>query len=147
MTEELKLKNQICFKHYVISKEIIRRYKPLLDPLNLTYTSYIVMLVLWEKDKISMKEMSDVLYLDSGTLTPVLKKLETKGYIKRVRSKEDERVVFIHLTKAGVALESLAKEVPKKLLDDIFPGIVDEKTMFEHMTALDQIIQILNPCE
>lgn len=145
MNEDLKLKNQICFKHYVISKEIIKRYKPLLDPLNLTYTSYIIMLVLWEKDKISMKELSDLLFLDSGTLTPVLKRLEMKNYIKRVRSKEDERNVYIHLTTAGVALKEFAKDVPRKLVESIFPGIVDEAAVQEHMNSLDQIISILTP--
>jgi DNA-binding MarR family transcriptional regulator len=145
MNEELKLKNQICFKYYVISKEIIKRYKPLLDPLNLTYTSYIVMLVLWEKDKMSMKELSEILFLDSGTLTPVLKRLETKGYIKRLRSKDDERSVYIHLTVAGVALKEFTKDVPRKLVQSIFPGVVDESAVKEHMDALDQIISLLTP--
>jgi DNA-binding MarR family transcriptional regulator len=143
MNDNLILKNQICFKHYVISKEIIKKYKPLLDPLNLTYTSYIIMLVLWEKDNISMKEISDLLYLDSGTLTPVLKKLETKGYIKRLRNKDDERLVYICLTKAGIQLKEFAKDVPRKLIESIFPGVIDEKAIVDHMSALDQIISIL----
>jgi MarR family transcriptional regulator, organic hydroperoxide resistance regulator len=83
MNEYLLLRNQICFKHYVISKEIIKHYRGLLEPLQLTYTSYLVMLALWEQDKVCIKELSDTLFLDSGTLTPVLKKLETIGYITR----------------------------------------------------------------
>ena len=145
MKEELLLNNQICFRHYVISKEIIKKYKPLLDPLNLTYTSYIVMLVLWETDKISMKDLSERLFLDSGTLTPVLKKLETKGYIKRIRQKDDERMVHVHLTKAGIQLEEFAKDVPQKLIQSIFPGDIDQRDYAEYIKTLDGIIKLLTP--
>jgi DNA-binding MarR family transcriptional regulator len=145
MKEELLLNNQICFRHYVISKEIIKKYKPLLDPLNLTYTSYIVMLVLWETDKISMKDLSERLFLDSGTLTPVLKKLETKGYIKRIRQKDDERMVHVHLTKAGIQLEEFAKDVPQKLIESIFPGDIDQRDYVEYIKTLDGIIKLLTP--
>lgn len=145
MKEELLLNNQICFRHYVISKEIIKKYKPLLDPLNLTYTSYIVMLVLWETDKISMKDLSERLFLDSGTLTPVLKKLETKGYIKRIRQKDDERMVHVHLTKAGIQLEEFAKDVPRKLIESIFPGDIDQHAYADYIKTLDGIIKLLTP--
>ena len=111
----LKLENQLCFPLYACSKEIIRRYKPLLDELDLTYTQYIVMMVLWEKRRVNVKELGKCLFLDSGTLTPVLKKLEDKGYVTRNRAKEDERNLIISITEKGVQLKSKAKNIPKKI--------------------------------
>ena len=96
--DKLLLKNQLCFPLYVASKEIIRKYKEYLDPLDLTYTQYIVMMVLWEENSINVKHLGERLYLDSGTLTPLLKKLETHEYISRIRNKDDERNVIISLT-------------------------------------------------
>ncbi len=143
MSDVLDLENQICFKHYVVSKEIIRHYKPFLDPLSLTYTGYITMLALWEKDGISVKSLSERLYLDSGTLTPLLKRLEQKGYVRRTRSQEDERVVRVYLTGQGQALKEKAKPIPRKLIDSIFPDGVDETAAAEHIMALNQLIHIL----
>ena len=94
----LKLKNQICFPLYACSKEIIRRYKPFLDEVDLTYTQYITMMALWENESMNVRELGSCLFLDSGTLTPLLKKLENKGYIMRSRSKEDERNLIVTLT-------------------------------------------------
>lgn len=111
----LKLENQLCFPLYACSKEIIRRYKPLLDELDLTYTQYIVMMVLWEKRRVNVKELGKCLFLDSGTLTPVLKKMEDKGYVTRNRAKEDERNLIISITEKGVQLKSKAKNIPKKI--------------------------------
>lgn len=111
----LKLENQLCFPLYACAKEIVRRYKPYLDELDLTYTQYITMLVLWEKSKMNVKELGDCLYLDSGTLTPVLKKLEAKKYITRERSKEDERNLMITITPEGKKLREKAVEVPVKM--------------------------------
>lgn len=113
--DPLKLENQLCFPLYACSKEIIRRYKPFLDPLDLTYTQYIALMVLWEKKSISVKALGDCLYLDSGTMTPVLKKLECKGYITRTRSTEDERSVVIELTEKGESLKTEAMNVPGQL--------------------------------
>lgn len=113
--DPLKLENQLCFPLYAASKEIIRRYKPFLDPLDLTYTQYITLMVLWEKQCVSVKELGECLYLDSGTLTPVLKKLEAKGYIARKRSREDERIVFITITDAGMELKQRAAGIPMQL--------------------------------
>ncbi len=113
--EGLKLSNQLCFPLYAASREVIRKYRPYLDPLGLTYTQYIVMMVLWEEEGISVKELGRRLYLDSGTLTPVLKSLEDKGFVDRARSKEDERVLIARLTKEGLALKDRAKEVPTKV--------------------------------
>jgi len=113
--DALKLENQLCFPLYACSKEIIRRYKPYLDPLDLTYTQYITLLVLWEEQDVSVKKLGDMLYLDSGTMTPVLKKLEAKGYITRTRSTEDERSVCVGLTAEGEALKERAKNIPMQL--------------------------------
>lgn len=111
----LKLENQICFPLYACSKEIIRRYKPYLDEIDLTYTQYITMMVLWEKKSQSVKELGKCLYLDSGTLTPVLKKLEGKGYLTRKRSELDERSLIVTITEKGEALKEQAVEIPVKM--------------------------------
>ncbi|MBR2289828.1 MAG: MarR family transcriptional regulator [Clostridia bacterium] len=111
----LKLENQLCFPLYACSKEIVRRYTPLLEELDLTYTQYIVMMVLWDKQEINVKALGDKLYLDSGTLTPLLKKLETKKYITRTRNKNDERNLVIKITKSGMDLRKKAKNVPIEL--------------------------------
>ncbi len=111
----LKLDNQLCFPLYAVSKEIIRRYKPFLEEIDLTYTQYIAMMVLWEEQSICVKELGAKLFLDSGTLTPVLKTLEKKGYITRTRSKEDERVLKVEITEAGMALRAKAVSVPEKI--------------------------------
>jgi len=111
----LKLENQLCFPLYACSKEIVRRYIPLLEKLDLTYTQYIVMMVLWDKQEMNVKELGEKLYLDSGTLTPLLKKLETKKYITRTRNKDDERNLVIKITKSGMDLRKKAKNVPLEL--------------------------------
>ncbi len=113
--ESLRLENQICFPLYACSKEIVRRYKPFLDELDLTYTQYIAMLVMWEQKRINVKNMGRLLFLDSGTLTPVLKKLEQKGYILRTRSADDERVVIANLTEKGERLKGRAVLIPQKV--------------------------------
>ena len=110
--EALKLGNQLCFPLYACSKEIIRKYKPYLDDIDLTYTQYITMMVLWEKKTVNVKTLGENLYLDSGTLTPVLKKLESKGYITRERSSEDERNLVVSITDEGIALREKALSIP-----------------------------------
>lgn len=110
--EQLKLENQICFPLYAAAKEVVRKYKPFLDELDLTYTQYITMMVLWEKESMNVKELGSMLYLDSGTLTPLLKKLESKGYITRSRCKEDERNLIISITEKGDALKERAAHIP-----------------------------------
>ncbi len=112
----LQLENQFCFPLYVCSKEVIRRYTPLLDKIGLTYTQYISMLVLWEKERVTAKELGDTLYLDSGTLTPLLKKLEAKGLVIRKRSSIDERSLIVSLTDAGRALKERAVDIPGQML-------------------------------
>ncbi len=111
----LKLDNQLCFPLYAASREVIKQYRPALDELGLTYTQYITMMVMWEHRKISVKDLGKKLFLDSGTLTPVLKSLETKGLITRKRCEEDERVLIVTLTEAGEALKDDALKVPQSL--------------------------------
>ena len=113
--DALKLCNQLCFPLYACAKEIVRRYKPYLDEIDLTYTQYIAMMVLWEHKQINVKDMGAFLYLDSGTLTPVLKKLEQKGYLTRERDKEDERVLNVTITEQGEALKEQAVQIPRKM--------------------------------
>ncbi|MBV1756726.1 MAG: MarR family transcriptional regulator [Dethiosulfatibacter sp.] len=113
--EQLKLENQLCFPLYASSRLIVRLYTPVLEPLGLTYTKYIVMLALWEKDNIGLKDLGDILFLDSGTLTPLLKKLEVQGLVSRERNLEDERNINIKLTKQGIQLKEAAKNIPEKI--------------------------------
>ena len=115
----LKLENQLCFPLYAASNAIIRKYRPLLKELDLTYTQYITMMALWEKDFVTVKELGESLFLDSGTLTPVLQKLEMKGYIERDRFEEDERVLVISLTEKGEKIKEKAVNVPKELSKEL----------------------------
>ncbi len=108
----LRLENQLCFPLYAASREVIRHYRPHLDALDLTYTQYITMMVLWAEREISVKLLGQRLYLDSGTLTPLLKSLEAKGFVTRTRSESDERIVLVRLTDAGLALQEKALSVP-----------------------------------
>ena len=108
----LKLENQLCFPMYVCAKEIVKKYRPFLDPLGITYTQYIALLVLWEKDAVSMKDLGDRMFLDSGTLTPLLRKLEEKGYVSRTRDPADERSVVVTLTPEGKNLREKAVDIP-----------------------------------
>ena len=111
----LKLDNQLCFPLYACSREIVRQYTPYLEPLGLTYTQYITLMALWEHRMLSVKDMGKLLHLDSGTLTPVLKKLEEKGLVNRRRSREDERSLIVSLTEKGEALRERAVEIPAKV--------------------------------
>lgn len=119
--EWLKLDNQLCFRLYAASKAITRAYRPLLEPLGLTYPQYLVMLVLWQRffeaadQEVSIKDVGEKLNLDTGTLTPLLKRLESSGYLQRTRSDSDERKVLLSLTDKGIALSEQAKEVPHSL--------------------------------
>lgn len=113
--EALKLGNQICFPLYVCAKEVVKKYKPFLDEIDLTYTQYIAMMVMWEERTITVKELGEHLFLDSGTLTPLLKTLEKKGFVTRQRSKEDERVLVVTLTDKGLALRDKAVTIPQSM--------------------------------
>ena len=117
--ESLKLDNQLCFPLYAAARNVVKKYTPFLEKIDLTYTQYIVMMVLWEHRTISAKDLGKKLFLDSGTLTPVLKSLEKKGFVKRSRSTEDERVLLVTVTPEGIALRDRAVVVPQQIADCI----------------------------
>ena len=110
--DPLRLEAQICFPLYAASREVIKQYHPYLEKVGLTYTQYVTMMVVWAEQQVSANELGKRLYLDSGTLTPVLKALEGKGYIRRARSKQDERVLLVELTDEGRALKDAARDIP-----------------------------------
>lgn len=114
--EHLRLDNQLCFALYACTREMTRLYRPLLDELGLTYPQYLALLVLWEEGEVTVKRLGERLYLDSGTLTPLLKRLESRGLVSRARSHVDERVVNIQLTTSGRELKEKASEVPQKII-------------------------------
>jgi DNA-binding MarR family transcriptional regulator len=126
----LRLKNQLCFPLYAAAKEVVARYKPYLDEIDLTYTQYITMMVLWEHKTVGVKELGEHLYLDSGTLTPLLKRMENKGFVRRERSTEDERLVNIVLTEAGEKLKEKAALIPMKMANCISLAPADAQTLY-----------------
>ena len=139
--DDLRLGNQLCFPLYALSKEVIKQYRPYLDEINLTYTQYIAMMVIWEKEKINVKELGKKLYLDSGTLTPVLKSLEAKGFVTRYRSQEDERLLMVEITAEGIALKDKALEIPRKMFSKIDISLNDAIVMHRQLyNLLNQLI-------
>ena len=132
----LRLDNQICFAVYSASHAFNRVYKPLLDKLGLTYPQYLVMLVLWERDDVPLKDIGERLFLDSGTLTPLLKRIEAAGLIKRTRNAEDERQVLIALTAKGEALKEKARNVPQSIL------AASDCSVGEHVAMKDEIVAL-----
>ena len=134
--DKLKLDNQLCFAVYVASKEIIKQYKPFLDALGLTYTQYITLLALWEKSDISVKELGQRLFLDSGTLTPLLKKLEAMNLIERVRSSDDERLIIVSLTKKGLDLKKEVIDIPDKIICSTNLNIENAVSLKKHLDIL-----------
>ena len=134
--EVLKLKNQICFPLYAVSNKIIRSQKPVLDNLDLTYTQYITMMVMWEQKQINEKELGKYLYLDSGTLTPLLKKLEAKGFITKERDKKDERSLIITITELGENLKEKAINVPVELAKEMNLTEEETKTLYNILYKL-----------
>lgn len=133
--EYMKLEHQLCFAFYTCSREMMKLYRPLLSPIGLTYTQYITLLSLWEQDGVTVKELGAKLFLDSGTLTPLLKKLEAMGLITRTRDKADERSVIIELTAKGQDLREQAAEVPTKLYAGTDVRIEDIQAMHEHIQS------------
>lgn len=113
--DALKLENQLCFPLYAAAREVIKQYHPLLESVDLTYTQYIVMMVLWAEEKVSVRDLCKKLYLDSGTLTPVLKAMEAKGLLRRYRSTEDERVLIVEITAEGSRLRQKAVDIPPQV--------------------------------
>jgi len=140
-TDPLRLENQLCFPLYACAREIVKAYRPYLDELGLTYTQYITMMVLWEEERISVKELGQKLHLDSGTLTPLLKKLEGKGYLTRSRLREDERVVMASITDAGWALKKEAAFVPEAMRSKVTSfARNDAKALYELLYQLMEIL-------
>ena len=133
----LKLENQICFPLYAASRELVKQYKPMLDQLNLTYTQYIVMLVLWEKKNLTTKELGQILYLDSGTLTPLLKKMESKGLLTRKRSSYDERNLDVTITESGEQLKDAALDIPAKIFKNTGLDVEEATGLYK---ALNKIL-------
>ena len=127
----LKLENQLCFPLYAAARATIRLYKPLLDKLDLTYTQYITMMVLWERRSLTAKELGDILFLDSGTLTPLLKKMEAKGLLTRKRSRRDERSLVVTVTDRGMALREEALSVPKAMAECLTLPREDALTLYD----------------
>lgn len=117
--ESLKLKSQVCFSLYACARRVARSYAPFLEPLGLTYTQYVTMMVLWEEEQITIRDLCQKLYLDSGTITPVLKKLVNDGYISKSRSGEDERVGIVKLTDKGKGLYEKAKDIPNQVCSSL----------------------------
>ena len=137
-SESMKLSRQLCFPLYAAARHVTGLYTPVLKPLNLTYTQYIVLLVLWEKDGLTVGEIGEKLMLDNGTLSPLLKKMEEAGYVKRQRNVEDERVVIISLTEKGRALREKAEGVPEKVARCIDLSPEKTQTLF---SLLNEILE------
>ncbi|MBO7703904.1 MAG: MarR family transcriptional regulator [Solobacterium sp.] len=130
MKEQLRLEHQLCFPLYACARKVTGYYTPYFKPLGITYTQYIVFLALWEEDNVSVSDLSRRLYLDSGTLTPLLKKMEQEGYLIRRRSSEDERVVLISLTEQGKELEAKAEQIPAMVGSCIPLSAEEAKTLY-----------------
>ena len=140
----LSLDNQLCFALYVCSKEIIRKYTPILEPRGLTYTSYITLLCLWEKDNVTVKELGERLFLDSGTLTPLLKKMEAQGLLTRTRGGKDERTVYIKLTDEGKKLKEKCTDIPQQMMCQ---NIIDMKNAGPLLKTLHSIMENMSQKE
>ena len=137
--DALLLSNQLCFPLYASSREIIKQYKPFLDEIDLTYTQYITMMVLWESRCVTVKELGQRLYLDSGTLTPLLKKMEGKGLLTRKRSEEDERSLLVTITQKGEALKERAANIPSKITEGVHLDKAEAEALYATLyTLLEQ---------
>ncbi len=142
--EQLKLENQLCFPLYAASRLITRHYQPLLDELGITYPQYLVLLVLWQKDGQTVNEISGKLILNTNTTTPLLKRLEALGIVKKERSGDDERKVVITLTPKGRKMEPMAAEIPQRLSVGLIPDGMSEKDLIELKEKLHTIINYLS---
>lgn len=143
--DSLRLENQLCFPLYACAREVVKAYRPHLDVLGLTYTQYITMMVLWEEGKVSVRDLGRKLHLDSGTLTPLLKKLESKGYLKRERSTVDERVVIACITEEGRKLKRAAAKIPQAMAKEItdFP-MEDAQELYRLLYKLIGLLEVCN---
>lgn len=137
--ESLKLENQLCFPIYALSRQITAIYRPHLEAIDLTYPQYLVMLALWQQETVTVKQLGKLLWLDSGTLTPLLKRMEENGLLTRTRSEADERVVNIRISKKGTALKKQAKAIPDAIKNAL---ATDEDQLFQLRDQLKQILSV-----
>ncbi len=142
--EQLKLHNQLCFPLYAASRLVTREYQPFLDKLGITYPQYLVLLVLWESDRQSVNEISQKLILNTNTITPLLKRMESQGLISRIRSEKDERKVEIALTQKGKQLEDEASTIPTQLADGLMNSTMNKEELLDLKSKLHQLISFLN---
>lgn len=142
--EQLKLENQLCFPIYAASRLITREYQPFLDALGITYPQYLVLMVLWESDGISVNEISQKMILNTNTVTPLLKRMETQGFITRKRSSSDERKVIVKLTSKGIELQQQAAEIPLKLVNALLAGPLNVDDLVMLKDKLNQMIVLLS---
>jgi DNA-binding MarR family transcriptional regulator len=142
--DQLKLGNQLCFPVYAASRLIIREYQPYLDKLGITYPQYLVLMVLWETDTISVNEISKKLILNTNTITPLLKRMETQGIIERHRSENDERKVIVNLTQKGKLMQIEAAVIPEKLASGLISDTMKIEELIDLKHKLDVIINFLN---
>ena len=140
----LKLENQVCFPIYAASRLVTRLYQPYFDKLDITYPQYLVFLLLWEKDNRNVSDISHCLYLESSTLTPLLKRMEAKGYIKRKRSAEDERSVFIQLTPKGKKLEEKASAIPMQIVGKMQTEEISVDEILKMKDTLQKITRLIS---
>ena len=140
MNDSLKLNNQLCFPIYALSRQVTAIYRPYLDKIGLTYPQYLVIMVLWEYKTVTVKQLGELLWLDSGTLTPLLKRMEANGFLIRKRSSEDERVVDILITEKGEALEKEAESIPPAMKKALEIGDEELVTLREHLKKILNII-------
>ncbi|MGY6521291.1 MAG: MarR family winged helix-turn-helix transcriptional regulator [Mongoliitalea sp.] len=138
----LKLENQICFPFYALSRVIIRGYQPHLDKLGLTYTQYLVMLVLWEQDDLTVNEIAEKLVLNTNTVTPLLKRMETMGLLTRVKGEEDERKVYVRLSERGISLKEEASCIPQQLLESFEQGEEALEDLIQMRDTIQRLLQL-----
>ncbi len=142
--DQLKLENQLCFPVYAASRLITREYQPLLDNLEITYPQYLVLLVLWESDRLSVNDIAMKLILNTNTITPLLKRMEQQGLIMRKRSETDERKVMVHLSSKGSNLKEKASEIPQELTKRLSESNIEIDDLIQLKESLDSIISFLS---
>ena len=145
--EQLKLSNQICFPLYAVSRLITREYQPYLEALGITYPQYLVLMVLWEKDHQPVNDIAQKLVLNTNTVTPLLKRMETQGLLIRQRSEDDERKVLVHLTAQGSAMQHAAADIPQKLMESLAADTLSMDEMINLKNTLDQLVTYLSSKE
>lgn len=144
MNKNLKLENQLCFKIYSLSKSIVRIYGPLLKEIDLTYPQYITMMIMWEYKKLPFKEISSKLKMKTGTLTPILNKLESNGYLEKVKDENDDRKIYIVVTEKGLEIESKAKDIPRRIVENLD---LQEDDYIKYLHEFDNLVRKLDCIE